>query len=96
MHSNLKLIPIMKMAKRLSPRLAAPLVMAIYSGKNRFSELAEVYPMSTRTLAKSLKNLEIEGIVLKSDDKKYSLTIKGNELAKVLTGVTAWANKYYG
>ena len=84
------------LAKKISPRLTIPLVVAINEDVNRFSELAEIYPMSSRTLAKALANLETENIVKKKADQSYCLTQKGEELAVHAKGVAEWAMKYYG
>jgi DNA-binding HxlR family transcriptional regulator len=83
-------------AKKISPRLTIPLVLAIGHGVNRFGTLAEIYPMSSRTLSKALANLEKEEIVAKNEDQSYYLTKKGEELSIHAEGVAAWAKKYYG
>jgi DNA-binding HxlR family transcriptional regulator len=83
-------------AKKISPRLTIPLVLAIGNGVDRFGQLAEIYPMSSRTLSKALANLEKEEIAYKNDDQSYSLTQKGIELSIHAKGVAQWAKKYYG
>jgi DNA-binding HxlR family transcriptional regulator len=83
------------MAKAISPRLSMPVIGAIANGINRFGQLAEVYPMSSRTLAKVLTNLEKEQILTKNEDQSYSLTKKGAELAIHIKGVGEWAKRYY-
>lgn len=84
------------LAKKISPRLTIPLVVAISEGVNRFGDLAEIYPMSSRTLAKALANLKAEKIVEKNADQSYRLTKKGQELTVHAKGVAEWAMKYYG
>jgi DNA-binding HxlR family transcriptional regulator len=95
----LKALPparLLLIAKKISPRLTIPIVLAISMGVDRFSSLAEVYPMSSRTLAKAIANLEKEGIVTKRQDLSYLLTDKGKELAVHAKRVAEWAKKYYG
>jgi DNA-binding HxlR family transcriptional regulator len=82
-------------AKKISPRHTIPLLLAIKHGVNRFSKLAKIYQMSSRTLSKTLANLEKEEIIVKADDQSYNLTAKGEELAVHAEGIAEWLHKFY-
>jgi DNA-binding HxlR family transcriptional regulator len=82
-------------AKKISPRLTIPIVLAISHGVSRFGQLADIYPMSSRTLAKAIANLEKELVIAKADDQSYVLTKKGEELALHAEGIAEWVKKYY-
>jgi DNA-binding HxlR family transcriptional regulator len=77
------------------------ILRALMSGVTRFSELCGTVPgLSDRMLAERLKELEAEGIVLRTvvpDTPvrvEYSLTEKGRDLESVITAVSSWAERW--
>jgi DNA-binding HxlR family transcriptional regulator len=95
MKSKLPLTKLLLIANRISPKTTIPLAIAIRRDINRFSTLAEVYPMSSRTLAKALSNMQKEEMIVKNDNGSYALTKKGNEFADYAELISKWAEKYY-
>lgn len=87
--------PLIFVARRISPRTTIPLILAIANGYNRYSQLAETFPMSSRTLAKSIKVMETENMIKKCDDGTYELTQKGLEFSKHAKQMMRWFRKYY-
>jgi DNA-binding HxlR family transcriptional regulator len=77
------------------------ILRALFSGVRRFSDLCETVPgLSDRMLAERLKELELEGIVLRTvipDTPvrvEYSLTDKGRDLDVVILAVANWAERW--
>ncbi|MDO4903568.1 MAG: helix-turn-helix domain-containing protein [Limosilactobacillus sp.] len=68
--------------------------------KMRFKEIADVITKcSDRVLCERLKELEEEGIIVRSSDEgcmrvDYSLTQMGLELAPVMEALHDWSNKW--
>lgn len=82
-------------------RWTGAILRAMMSGISRFSELSETVPgLSDRMLAERLKELEAEGIVLRTVVPEtpvrveYSLTAKGRDLEAVVQAVSGWAGKW--
>lgn len=95
MKSKLPLTKLLLIANKISPKTTIPLAIAIRRDINRFGSLSEVYPMSSRTLAKAISNMQKEGMITKKEDGSYALTAKGNEFADYAELITKWAEKYY-
>jgi DNA-binding HxlR family transcriptional regulator len=77
------------------------IVRALLSGETRFSAIAETVPgMSDRMLSERLRELEEEGVLIRTvfPDTPvridYTLTEKGRELAPVVDALSAWADKW--
>jgi DNA-binding HxlR family transcriptional regulator len=82
-------------------RWTGAIVRALLSGVTRFSELSGTVPgLSDRMLAERLKELEQEGIVLRTVIPEtpvrveYSLTEKGRDLNAVIQAVACWAERW--
>ena len=74
------------------------ILRALLSGVSRFNELAETVPgLSDRMLAERLKELESEGVVVRTVIPEtpvrieYSLTAKGRDLNGIISAVSSWA-----
>jgi len=82
-------------------RWTGAILRALMSGVRRFSELCDTVPgLSDRMLAERLKELEAEGIVLRTVFPEtpvrveYSLTEKGRDLDMVISAVSRWAERW--
>ena len=67
----------------------------------RFKDISEqISGVSDRVLVERLKELEEEGIVLRTENEEgpikvmYSLTEKGRSLEKVMAEIQTWADKW--
>jgi DNA-binding HxlR family transcriptional regulator len=84
-------------------RWTGAILRAMMTGVSRFSELSGTVPgLSDRMLAERLKELEAEGIVLRTVVPvtpvriEYSLTEKGRDLEAVISAVSGWSERWYG
>lgn len=82
-------------------RWTGAILRALMSRVSRFSEICDTVPgLSDRMLAERLKELEAEGIVLRTvvpDTPvriEYSLTDKGRDLEAIITAVSGWAERW--
>ncbi|MEX0682969.1 MAG: helix-turn-helix domain-containing protein [Dehalococcoidia bacterium] len=82
-------------------RWTGAILRAMMSGVTRFSELSGTVPgLSDRMLAERLKELEAEGIILRTVVPEtpvrveYSLTAKGHDLEAVIGAVSGWADRW--
>jgi DNA-binding HxlR family transcriptional regulator len=82
-------------------RWTGAILRALFAGVSRFSDLSVTVPgLSDRMLAERLKELEIEGIVLRTVIPEtpvrveYSLTDKGRDLDIVIVAVASWAERW--
>ena len=82
-------------------RWTGAILRALLSGVSRFNELAVTVPgLSDRMLAERLKELEAEGIVVRTVFPEtpvrieYSLTAKGRSLNSVIQAVSEWATDW--
>ena len=78
------------------------ILRALFNGVERFSDLAEAIPgLSDRMLSERLKELEAEGIVVRTvlpDTPvriEYHLTGKGRDLGSVIETVSSWASAWH-
>jgi len=85
----------------LGRRWSGGIVRAMLAGQSRFSELKTAIPgLSDRLLSERLKELEAEGVVVRTviADKpvrvEYELTDKGRDLAGAVAAISAWADKW--
>jgi DNA-binding HxlR family transcriptional regulator len=82
-------------------RWTGAILRAMLSGEARFSDIASVVPgLSDRLLSERLKELEAEGIVMRSVVAStpvrvdYALTEKGQALSEVIAAVSTWAEQW--
>ena len=82
-------------------RWTGAILRAMLVGVSRFSDLTETIPgLSDRMLSERLKELEAEGLVLRSVIPEtpvrieYHLTEKGRSLWSVVEAVSGWAEEW--
>ena len=82
-------------------RWTGAILRAMLSGAARFSDIAAAVPgLSARLLSERLKELEIEGIVIRTVVPStpvrvdYALTEKGQALHDVILAVSSWAESW--
>ena len=82
-------------------RWTGAILRALLSGEARFSDIAQVVPgLSDRLLSERLKELEAEGIVMRTVVPStpvrvdYALTTKGQALSEVILAVSTWAEEW--
>lgn len=82
-------------------RWTGAILRALLGGVQRFSDLTDTIPgLSDRMLSERLKELEAEGIVLRTvipDTPvriEYHLTAKGRALHTIIEAVSAWAGEW--
>lgn len=82
-------------------RWTGAIVRAMLSGVTRFSGLTQAIPgLSDRMLSERLKELEAEGIVLRTVVPttpvrvEYQLSDKGRALAGVIDSISSWAEDW--
>jgi DNA-binding HxlR family transcriptional regulator len=82
-------------------RWTGAILRAMLSGEARFSDIASVVPgLSDRLLSERLKELEAEGIVMRTVVAStpvrvdYALTEKGQALSEVIAAVSTWAERW--
>ena len=82
-------------------RWTGAILSLMLQGQTRFHELSRSIPeMSDKMLSERLKELEAEGIVLRTVAPEtpvrveYSLTEKGRALEQVVSEMTAWAQRW--
>src|SRR5262245_45519680 len=78
-------------------RWTGAIVRALLSGATRFGDIADAIPgVSDRLLSERLKELEAEGLVVRTVIPstpvrvEYDLTPKGRALADVVVAITDW------
>jgi DNA-binding HxlR family transcriptional regulator len=88
-------------AEIITKRWTALILKALMDGPMRFSEIAEyLCPVSDRVLAKRLKELEREQIILRRVwpespvRVEYTLTEKGYALSPIIEGIEAWSQRW--
>lgn len=82
-------------------RWTGVILRAMLSGEARFSDIAAAVPgLSDRLLSERLKELEAEGIVMRTVvpstpvQVNYALTSKGLALSDVVAAISAWAEHW--
>ena len=85
----------------LGKRWTGLIIRTLLNGQNRFSEITAAIPnLSARMLAERFKELENQGIVVRTVYPEtpvrleYELTEKGKDLGKVMDAVQLWAEKW--
>jgi len=82
-------------------RWTGAILRVIFDGTHRFSDIASAVPgLSDRLLSERLKELENEGIVIRTVYPEtpvrieYCLTEKGRDLGQVMDDIGNWAHKW--
>jgi len=82
-------------------RWSGAILYALHGGETRFSDLTEAVPgLSDRLLSERLKELEAEGLVVRTVFPEipvrieYTLTEKGRALGEVMNAIGAWAHDW--
>lgn len=84
----------------LGGKWSMPIIYVLFAGTKRFSELERSIPgINTRMLAKELKNMEENGIVVREifatvpPTVEYTLTPRGRRLEPILTELHKWGEE---
>jgi len=90
-----------KAVELIGRRWTGAILRAMLVGVYRFSDLTDTIPgLSDRMLSERLKELEAEGIVVRSVAPEtpvrieYGLTDKGRSLGAVIEAVSGWAGEW--
>lgn len=89
-----------KAVSLLSQRWTSLIIYQLLTGPQRFSQIESAIGISGRVLSERLKDLESEGIVVRSVFPEtpvrieYSLTEKGKNLEPVLREIERWSQSY--
>ena len=85
----------------LGKRWTGLIIRTLLSGQKRFSDISEAIPnMSARMLTERFKELEKEGIIIRTVYPEtpvrieYKLTEKGTELQSAMDEIQQWAEKW--
>lgn len=85
----------------LGKKWSGLIIEVLLLGDRRFKDISEEIPaVSDRVLVERLKELEDEGIVLRTEKNegpikvKYSLTEKGKALEGVMNEIQLWSNNW--
>ena len=73
------------------------IVRELLTGGRRYGELAEGLPgIATNLLAERLRTMQANGLVTKTDDDRYRLTERGEDLRDVVSAIVGWAGPLMG
>lgn len=85
----------------LGKRWTGLIIRSLLDGPKRFSDISDMIPnMSARMLTERFKELEKEGIILRTVYPEipvkieYSLTEKGRDLAPAMDEIQKWAERW--
>nr|WP_321452553.1 helix-turn-helix domain-containing protein [uncultured Carboxylicivirga sp.] len=76
------------------------LILCLSSEPKRFNEIKKCHEISPRILSKELKELEINGVVLRTElndnlkSVEYSLTDAGKELVSIILQLQLWGEEH--
>ncbi|MBS2100752.1 winged helix-turn-helix transcriptional regulator [Carboxylicivirga linearis] len=76
------------------------LILCLSSEPKRFNEMKKCHGISPRILSKELKDLEINGVVLRTElndnlkSVEYSLTDAGKELVSIILQLQKWGTTH--
>ena len=86
--------PVAKIASLLSDPWTTLIIRDLIGSPLRFCELERsLAGVSSRTLSLKLKRLTDEGVILKRD-LRYSMTLKGKKLSRVITAMAECGKEY--
>lgn len=98
--NKIETCPFQEAMDMMSGKWTMTIVNTLMSGKMRFKELARAIPgINTRMLVKDLKQLEKNGVLIRTayatvpPTVEYSLSSKGHSLKSVVLAVQDWALK---
>lgn len=95
-----KTCPVAKVAALVGDHCSLLIVRDLLDSPKRFGELESSLGSSTRTLAKKLKTLERENMVVKKESAdspsciKYTLTKKGAALGPTIESMREYGHRY--
>ncbi|MFP3227129.1 MAG: helix-turn-helix domain-containing protein [Sulfolobaceae archaeon] len=95
-----ELCPVIEAIRRVGNENKLIIIYELFQGGKGFNELQRETGLNSKTLSKTLKELESEGIIRRAiiNDRpfrvKYELTEKGMELNRVFDEIRRWATKY--
>jgi DNA-binding HxlR family transcriptional regulator len=73
------------------------IVRELIDGPRRYGELAHGLPgIATNLLAERLRTMQADGLVVKTDDDRYQLTERGDDLRQVMFAIGRWAGPLMG
>ena len=85
----------------LGKRWTGLIIRSLLSGSKRFSDMQQIIPaLSARMLTERFKELEAQGIILRTVYPEmpvrieYELTEKGRDLEKAMDEIQVWAEKW--
>ena len=85
----------------LGKRWTGLIIRSLLSGSKRFSDMQQIIPaLSARMLTERFKELEAQGIILRTVYPEmpvrieYSLTAKGKDLEKSMDEIQKWAERW--
>lgn len=88
-------------AELIGRRWTGAIIRAMADGAARFGDIAAAVPgISDRMLSERLKELEAEGLVVRTIHPEhpvrieYQLTEKGQDLRAVMDAIAAWAHRW--
>lgn len=97
---NFGVCPFVTAQKLLQGKWALLIIHELSSGPKRFGELQRSIDITQATLSSQLKNLEAEGLVLRTaypeipPRVEYELTAIGRNFQPVLDAIETWGNGY--
>jgi DNA-binding HxlR family transcriptional regulator len=81
----------------IGDRWALLIVRELLNGPRRYGELAHGLPgIATNLLAERLRTMHANGLVAKTDDDRYQLTDRGQELREVVFAISRWGGPLMG
>ncbi|MEM0165288.1 MAG: helix-turn-helix domain-containing protein [Saccharolobus sp.] len=93
----IELCPIVSTISMIGSEPKLLVIRYLLEGPKRFNELQRTTRLSSKTLSKSLKELESLGIIERKSSsgiKFYQLTEKGKELKGVFDELRKWGEKF--
>jgi DNA-binding HxlR family transcriptional regulator len=95
--------PFTRAVELIGKRWTGAVLYAVLAGRARFSEIARSVPgLSDRLLSERLKELEQEGMVIRTVrpttpvQVTYEATDKGRDLLPIIRSLEAWAQDWAG
>ena len=91
--------PVSKACEIIEPRWTLLILCEMWCGSTRFNEIRRGVPgMSPTLMSKRLKELELRGIINRTEDQStneihYTMTNMGNELQPIIQALGKWAHR---
>jgi DNA-binding HxlR family transcriptional regulator len=91
--------PVSKACEIIEPRWTLLILCEMWQGSTRFNEIRRGVPgMSPTLMSKRLKELELRGIINRTEDQStneihYTMTSMGNELQPIIHALGKWAHR---